>query len=220
MKLGLTEYLPAEVRRQVEDLISGVSASWQVEHREDGTHEQVSAQGPIISASAYGSFSEQPRARCIINFDTPTYGISPNNTNHQVVFYPTDLNFGTTLLSYDNGSLYGNSFLQPGAAGAPSYDRIVPPPVPGMYMVIAEVGWQPNAAGWRRLRIRDQAGTVWGSSFFPCASNAQTFTQQVACVLSVPGPPVIPWTYYYLETFQDSGIDLDITGWLQIHKLS
>lgn len=221
MKIPISVSLDDPLRSQVEDIIGSVTAAWETEHNEDDTHKQITSQGNIISTNGYVAAAQQPRGRFLINFDTPTYGISPNGVAHQVVFYPANLNLGTTLLSYDNGALYGNSFLQPGSAGAPAYDRIVPPPlVNSFYLIIAEVAWVGNATGWRKVRILDQAGTVWGWVWAPAVSNTNSYRQQVSCIVPAVGPPTMPWRYYYLETFQDSGIDLDITGWLEIHKIS
>lgn len=216
MKIPISQDLDPKIRAQFEDIISAITAAWETEHNEDDSHLKVTANGNIISLAGMGSFQSQPKARLAINQDTPTFGRSPNNTLNQVVFYPSNLNFGITLYSYDNGSLYGNSFLQ-----GTNNDRIVMPPVIGYYLLIGEVQWQANNAGWRRLRIMDQNSQPWGQVSAVSSSNTRAYIQQVSAIIAVPGPPTVPWArYYYLETFQDSGIDLDITGTLTIHKIS
>ena len=174
-------------------------------------------QGNLIQRG-YGTFA-QPRCKVQI----PSTQVISNNTDTLVTW--SSVNFAVDLpeVGYDNGDLYGRKFLL-------SNDTILrPPPVPGLYLVAANITWEASATGDRSVWLQIKASSGLEYVLAACQERAASANQHVQQVLTL-WPVVAPtgsqqWPGMQVYVYQSSGGDLDViqdfeSTWLQITKIA
>lgn len=183
----------------LEQMAGSVHAAFTKEHAEDGGHTTINATGNVI-AGGYSTFSGQPRLRI---FKLAAVAQTITTGTDTFVQWTSNQGSNTDPEEYD----YSNQF--------DGTDAVVCSTA-GLYLVIADIGWDVNATGKRKVSVyTDVALGVTASVIAPGDAVAGP-TQLIVCPVYVASnvPDKIR-----IQVFQDSGVNRTVSGWISVLKL-